>query len=201
MGQQEKLVFQHFIVPWFVKLVTISLRTLFTMLKDRDRTHRCVPKEVKNFLTDMFSFILILCLNSFQSCNNHVFIAEPAWKAQDNISIFLLSFAFKVIIANHKWWHTVQTPCWGKPCDLYSSCRWNGLGTLRKHSHEGTKYTENTFLVFIKYFEVAVANNSVQYLSNNGLSIPPKQLHYERWKGKLLYFTFTEVLSSALANY
>lgn len=91
MGQQEKLVFQHFIVPWFVKLVTISLRTLFTMLKDRDRTHRCVPKEVKNFLTDMFSFILILCLNSFQSCNNHVFIAEPAWKAQDNISIFFCS--------------------------------------------------------------------------------------------------------------
>lgn len=95
----------------------------------------------------------------------------------------------------------VQTPCWGKPGGLHSRCRRNGLTILRKHSHEGTKHTENTSFIVIKYFEVALANNSVQCLSNNGTSISHKQLLYERWKGKLLYFTFTEVLFSALANY
>lgn len=126
---------------------------------------------------------------------------NPLERPKITILFFLLGFASKAIIAHHKWWHTVQTPCWGKPWDLHSSSRRIGLGALRKHFQAGTKYTENTFLVFIKYFEVAVANNSVQHLSNNGMSIPHKQLHYERWKGKLLYFTFTEVLSSALANY
>lgn len=164
-----------------------AIRHIGTQVSKETVTHGHFP-------ADLFSFLLILDLQQPRLC------CKPHLKDLRRHLYFFAQLCFKSSLQTMKG-GAVQTPCWGKPCDLHSRCRWTGLTILRKHSHEGTKYTENTFLIVIKYFEVAVANNSVQCLSNNGMSISHKQLHYERWKGKLLYFTFPEVLSSALANY